>query len=220
LKGGALYHDALVDDARLTLAVGRAAHEAGAVIVSHAPVRSFLRDESGRLLGVSVEDARSGARVEARARLVLSAAGPWTDEVRRLADPAAPPRLRPTKGVHLQLRRERVGNHGAVIFRSGVDGRVMFILPWGPFTYVGTTDTDFTAAPERAEAEPTDVDYLLRSVNALLPRVGLTPDDVISTWAGVRPLLARPRGSAPAAPRANTRSGASPTVFSASRAAS
>jgi glycerol-3-phosphate dehydrogenase len=190
LKGGALYHDAQVDDARLTLAVGRAAHEAGAVIVTHAPVRSFLRDGGGKITGVAVEDTRTGARVEARARLVLSATGPWTDELRRLADPAAPPRLRPTKGVHIQLRRERVGNRGAVIFRSAVDGRVMFVLPWGPFTYVGTTDTDFTAAPERAEPEPADVDYLLRSLNALLPRVHVTAGDVVSGWAGVRPLLA------------------------------
>ncbi len=190
LKGGALYHDAQVDDARLTLAVGRAAHEAGAVIVTHAPVRSFLRDGEGKISGVVVEDARTGERVEARARLVLSAAGPWTDEVRRLADPAAPPRLRPTKGVHLQLRRERVGNRGAVIFRSAVDGRVMFVLPWGPFTYVGTTDTDFADAPERAEPAPADVEYLLRSINALLPRVGVTAEDVVSGWAGVRPLVA------------------------------
>jgi glycerol-3-phosphate dehydrogenase len=190
LKGGALYHDAQVDDARLTLAVGRAAHEAGAVIVTHAPVRSFLRDDNGKVTGVAVEDVQTGARVEARARLVLSAAGPWTDEVRRLADPAAPPRLRPTKGVHIQLPRERVRNRGAVIFRSAVDGRVMFVLPWGPFTYVGTTDTDFAAAPERAEPDPADVDYLLRSLNALLPRVGVTAEDVVSGWAGVRPLLA------------------------------
>jgi glycerol-3-phosphate dehydrogenase len=190
LRGGALYHDAQVDDARLTLAVARAAHEAGAVIVSHAPVRSFLRGEDGRVSGVAVEDTRTGTRVEARAKLVLSAAGPWTDEVRMLADTAAPPRLRPTKGVHVQLDRARVGNHGAIIFRSEVDGRVMFVLPWGPFTYVGTTDTDFEAGPDEARADDADVDYLLRSVNALFPRVGLTAGDVISTWAGVRPLLA------------------------------
>lgn len=189
LKGGAVYHDAQVDDARLTLAVGRAAHEAGAVIVSHAPVRSFLRGADQKVTGVVVEDEQTGERVEARARLVLSAAGPWTDEVRRLADPAVSPRLRPTKGVHLQFRRERVGNHGAVIFRSGLDGRVMFVLPWGPFTYVGTTDTDFAAAPESAVAEPADVDYLIRSLNLLLPRVEIAAEDVISSWAGVRPLL-------------------------------
>jgi glycerol-3-phosphate dehydrogenase len=97
LRGGALYHDAQVDDARLTLAVARAAHEAGAVIASHAPVRSFLRGEDGGVSGVVVEDTRAGRRIEARAKLVLCAAGPWTDEVRKLADPppgpaSAPPR--------------------------------------------------------------------------------------------------------------------------------
>ena len=98
--------------------------------------------------------------------------------------------MRTTKGVHLVFRRERVGNNGAIIFESAVDGRVMFVLPWGELTYVGTTDTDFEGDPAHVAADAADVDYLLRSVNALYPHAGLGAADVVSTWAGRRPLLA------------------------------
>lgn len=192
LRGGAVYYDAQVDDARLTLAVARAAHEAGATVLPRAAVVDFLRDDGGRLTGAVVEDRLSGGTREFRARLVLSAAGPWTDEVRRLADPAIRPRLRPTKGVHIILPASRVGNAGAIIFRSPVDGRVMFVLPWRGFTYVGTTDTDYTGHPEDVTTTGDDVAYLLASANGLFPGAALAPDDVIGSWAGVRPLLAEP----------------------------
>ena len=191
LRGAALYYDAQVDDARLTLAVARAAHLGGAVTTPRAEVVELLR-EDGALAGARVRDARSGAESEVRARLVVNATGPWSDALRRLADPAAPPRLRPSKGVHVQIARERLGNHGAIIFRSALDDRVMFILPWGDFTYVGTTDTDFDRSPGEASADAEDVDYLLRSANALFPEARLAAADVLSTWAGVRPLLAPP----------------------------
>ncbi|HEX2094978.1 MAG TPA: glycerol-3-phosphate dehydrogenase C-terminal domain-containing protein, partial [Longimicrobiaceae bacterium] len=92
--------------------------------------------------------------------------------------------------VHVVLRREHVGNVGALIFPSPVDGRIMFVLPWEPFTYVGTTDTDFRGSPWEAGADADDVDYLLASVNGLFPDARLTRADVLSTWTGVRPLLA------------------------------
>ena len=189
LLGGAVYYDASVDDARLTLAVARGAHESGAAVVPYAEVTGFVRDGRG-VAGVRVRDAVNGGETEARARVVVNATGPWCDEVRRLADPAAAPRLRLTKGVHVMLRSERMGNRGALIFRSPVDGRVMFVLPWGAFTYVGTTDTDFAGSPGDAAADTADVRYLLDSANGLFPEARLTPADVLSTWAGVRPLLA------------------------------
>lgn len=192
LRGGAVYYDAQVDDARLTLAVARAANDGGAHTVSYARVVEFLRGPDGRLAGARLRDELTGAETEVRARLILSAAGPWTDEVRRLADPGAAPRLRPTKGVHIVVPRSRVGNTGAIIFRSSVDDRVMFVLPWGRFTYVGTTDTDFQGDPSRVEADASDVEYLLRSANGLFPDALLTGDDVVGTWAGIRPLLAEP----------------------------
>jgi glycerol-3-phosphate dehydrogenase len=189
LRGAAVYYDAWVDDARLALATARAAHHAGAVTVSHAEVTGFRRERE-KLLGVKVRDRVSGEEIEVRAHVILNATGPWSDAVRLMANPAAVPRLRTTKGVHIVLRRERTGNRGAITFQSPVDGRVMFVLPWGQFTYVGTTDTDFTGAPGEAQADAADVDYLLASVNSLFPEADLHSDDVLSTWAGIRPLLA------------------------------
>ncbi len=191
LEGGAVYYDAQVDDARLTLAVMRAAHDAGTLALSYTSVTDFLRGDRG-IDGVRVRDMLSGESKELRARVVLNATGPWSDRIRRIADPEAPLKLRPTKGVHIQVRRERIGNTGAIIFPSFVDGRVMFVLPWGDFTYIGTTDTDREGRPEDARADAADIHYLLDSANGLFPRAGLTPHDVLSTWSGVRPLLAPP----------------------------
>jgi glycerol-3-phosphate dehydrogenase len=190
LLGGAVYFDAQVDDARLTLAVARAAHDGGAVVISHARVEAFVREADGRVSGVRLRDALGGGEREVRARLVVAAAGPWLDELRRLADPQAAPRLRLTKGAHVVVPRERVGNHGALIFRSALDGRVMFVLPWGDgLTYVGTTDTDFEGSLEEPPVDADDVDYLLGSANALFPEARLSRDDVVGVWCGVRPLL-------------------------------
>lgn len=191
LLGAAMYHDASVDDARLTLANARGAHEAGACVVPHAEVSGFLRDGGG-LVGARVRDclAQGAEPVEVRARVVLNATGPWSDAVRRLADPGARPRLRPTKGVHIMLRRDRLGNRHAVTFRSVVDGRVMFVLPLGEFSYVGTTDTDFSGSPAEVRADADDVRYLIDSANGVFPDAKLTESDVVSTWAGIRPLLA------------------------------
>jgi glycerol-3-phosphate dehydrogenase len=196
LVGAAVYYDAAVDDARLTLANARGAHQAGAAVVPHAEVVGFLRNGRG-IAGARVRDClREGAEtVDVRARVVLNATGPWSDAVRKLADPGARPRLRPTKGVHIMLRRDRVGNRHAITFRSPVDGRVMFVLPWGEFSYVGTTDTDYAGSPAEVRAEPEDVRYLLDSANSIFPGAGLTENDVVSTWAGIRPLLAPARGT-------------------------
>jgi glycerol-3-phosphate dehydrogenase len=189
LKGGAVYYDAQVDDSRLTMLVARAAHRAGAVVLTYTEVTDFLR-QGDRITGVRLRDGSSGASFEIAARVLVNATGPWSDRLRALAEPTASPRLRPTKGVHLLLERERVGNRGGLIFPSPVDGRIMFVLPWGRFTYVGTTDTDFSGEPAEAAAEASDVRYLLDSVNGVFPEARLHAGDVRSTWAGVRPLLA------------------------------
>ncbi|HEX6746759.1 MAG TPA: glycerol-3-phosphate dehydrogenase [Longimicrobium sp.] len=189
LTGAAMYYDAAVDDARLTVANARGAHEAGAAVVSHAEVVGFLDDGRG-VRGARVRDRVTGDEAEVRARVVLNATGPWSDAVRRLADASAKPRLRPTKGVHILVERGRIGNRHAITFQSPVDGRVMFVLPWGDFTYVGTTDTDYAGSPGDVRADAKDVDYLVRSANSVFPAAKLTAADVISTWAGLRPLLA------------------------------
>jgi glycerol-3-phosphate dehydrogenase len=194
LMGAAVYYDASVDDARLTLANARGAHESGAAVVPHAEVVGFLKDGKG-LSGARVRDCLIDGveAVDVRARVVLNATGPWSDAVRKLADPRARPRLRPTKGAHILVRRDRIGNRHAITFQSPVDGRVMFVLPWGDFSYVGTTDTDYAGSPAEVRADGDDVRYLLDSANSIFPDAKLTADDVVSTWAGIRPLLS-PRG--------------------------
>jgi glycerol-3-phosphate dehydrogenase len=189
LAGAAMYYDAAVDDARLTLANARGAHESGAAVVPHADVVAFLDDGKG-VRGARVRDRLTGEETDVRAKVTLNATGPWSDAVRRLADPSAKPRLRPTKGVHILVERERIGNRRAVTFQSPIDGRVMFVLPWGDFTYVGTTDTDYAGSPADVRADAADVEYLVRSANSVFPKAQLTAADVVSTWAGVRPLLA------------------------------
>jgi glycerol-3-phosphate dehydrogenase len=116
----------------------------------------------------------------------VNATGPWSDRIR---EPDGRPTLLRTKGVHVVVPRQRLGNHEAVIFTSPIDGRVMFVLPWGTVTYVGTTETELVGEPGDVAATADDVIYVLRSANALFPDARLAPEDVLATWAGVRPLL-------------------------------
>jgi len=124
-----------------------------------------------------------------RALVVVNAGGPWVDALRRMDDPAAPPLLRLTKGAHVAVPRRRIGNERAITLFSPIDGRVMFVLPWGDLSYVGTTDTDADAPPDAVRVTAADVTYLLRSANAAFPEAHLAPNDVVSAWVGLRPLL-------------------------------
>ncbi len=196
LTGGASYFDASTNDTRLTLANALDAAAAGAIVLNHAPVRA-LAHEGGRVTGAEVEDAIGGARTLVRARVVVNAAGPWSDAVRRLDDPAVGDGVRGTKGVHIAVPRERIGNHGALTLLSPLDGRVMFVLPAGAFAIIGTTDTYATDGPDEIRADEEDVAYLLRSANTFFPQAHLERDDVVSAWAGLRPLVASAATGAP-----------------------
>ncbi len=188
LAGGAEYWDAQCDDGRLTLATVRSAHQHGAWCANHVRVEA-LEKAGGRVRGARVVDAIDGTHAVVRAHCVVNATGPWTDAFRRLDDPSAAPLLRPTKGVHVCVPRERIGNAGAVTLTSPLDGRVMFVLPWGHRSVVGTTDTDTDEPPDTVAPSHDDVVYLLRSANAIFPGARLQMDDVIAAWAGLRPLL-------------------------------
>lgn len=189
LVGGVRYYDAQCDDARLTLATVRSAMTHGAQVTSHARVTDLLRAD-GRIHGARLEDQLTGASAEVQARVVVNATGPWCDRLRRLEDPGAPPLLRTTKGAHVMVRRSRLGHDAAITLTSPIDGRVMFVLPWGDFSYIGTTDTDSAEDPDQVEASAEDVVYLLRSANAAFPNARLSEADVLATWAGLRALIA------------------------------
>lgn len=188
LLGGARYYDAQCDDARLVVATARSAVHQGALIANYMAVRALERT-AGRVVGAQVEDRLTGEQGVIRASVVVNATGPWADRVRRLEDAGAVPLLQPTKGIHVVVDRSRLDHREAVAFTSPIDGRVMFVLPWGNLSYIGTTDTDSSEPPDELSITADDMVYLLRSANARFPSARLSLEDVRATWAGLRPLL-------------------------------
>jgi glycerol-3-phosphate dehydrogenase len=221
LQGAQQYIDCQTDDARLVLETILDAERAGAVVLSHARVRSLRRDRTGRaraaLIADQEGDGASGPEVEARARVIVNATGPFSDAFDR-----GRRNLRPTLGVHLVFDAARLDLAGrAVVLRAPRDGRVFFALPRGRRSVIGTTDTDWPSpSPARAavtaenghgapgashggltidaeiRARREDVDYLLEAAAHAFPAARLGPGDVIATFAGLRPLIAAPAHTA------------------------
>ena len=189
LLGGARYYDAQCDDARLVIATARSAAHHGALVANYMAVTGLDRT-AGRVVGAQLEDRLTGERGVVRASVVINATGPWADRMRRLEDAGAEPLLLPTKGVHVLVDRSRLDNREAIAFTSPIDGRVMFVLPWGNLSYIGTTDSDTDEPPDQLSVSADDIVYLLRSANARFPSARLSVEDVRATWAGLRPLLA------------------------------
>jgi len=182
------YYDCSADDARLTLLTILSAHRYGAVAINHASVIGLLKAK-GRVCGAQVHDHIADREFEARAHVVVNATGPWVDEIRHLDNPQAAPRLRPTKGIHIIVPRERLLTKEAIALTSPRDGRLMFVIPWGRFSIVGTTDTDYNGDPDQACALKGDVAYVLEALDAVFPAAQIAEGDIISTFAGVRPLV-------------------------------
>jgi glycerol-3-phosphate dehydrogenase len=200
LRGGVSYYDAATDDARLTLANVLDAERAGATVLNHVAVDG-LTVARRVVTGARLVDRLTGATTEIAARATVNATGPWSDGVRRLEGAEAHPRVRGSKGAHILVPRPRVGNRAALTLLSPTDGRVMFALPAGAFTVFGTTDTFTEASPDQVRASDDDVAYLLRAANTFFPGAALTRDDVVSAWAGIRPLVATSADSPNAASR-------------------
>jgi glycerol-3-phosphate dehydrogenase len=186
LAASYVYYDAQADDARLTLAVARTAADHGAVVANYVRVTGFERDGGGRTNAV-LADA-GGDEVRIRTRSVVNATGVWADEVRALDDGSATPTLRPAKGVHLTVPWAKVRNEIAVVVPVAKDRRSIFVVPWGEFTYVGTTDTDYDGPLDDPQCTPDDVAYLLGALNRAMT-VPVRESDVLGTWAGLRPLV-------------------------------
>ncbi|MDG1479604.1 MAG: glycerol-3-phosphate dehydrogenase [Myxococcota bacterium] len=189
LKGAPLYYDCSTDDARLTLETALDAAAAGAVIATYTRAVGLVRDGGGRVIGVRVRDELSGEERELRSSAVINATGPWSDRTRALGTSGGTPRLRPTKGIHIVVDAARLRPNNAVVCFHPDDGRVLFAIPWRDRTYIGTTDTDYPGDPGEVAASAEDVRYLLAAANTYFPTASLVEDDVIATWAGVRPLI-------------------------------
>jgi glycerol-3-phosphate dehydrogenase len=190
LRGGLMFHDGVEDDARYTLAVARSAREDGATIVTRAAAESLVED-AGRVVGARICDRLTGEEHEVRARVVVDATGVWG------ADPATPlsggsTRLLPSRGAHLVVPRSRIQSDVGLTIR--VPGKVVFLVPWPHFWLIGTTDAPYSGPIDRPTAGLDEVDELLAAVNHVLD-VDLAPDDVVGTYAGLRPLIAPSDGS-------------------------
>lgn len=186
LKGGAIYYDAATNDSRLTLATAISAADHGAVVSNHTRVTRII-NEKGRAVAAEIRSPLSGEVGEVRAKTIVNATGVWQNAADAIKHGT---RLRGSKGVHIAVPRARVGNRDAITMISSLDGRVMFCLPAGAHTIIGTTDTWTDESPEDVHASMADVEYLLRSANSYFPSARLTSDDVVSAWAGIRPLVA------------------------------
>ena len=192
LKGAPLYYDCSTDDARLTVETALDAVAHGAIIATYARVESFLKDDNGRIQGAVVKCQTTGELKEVRASVVVNATGPWTDKTMAMSGTRKGNLLRPTKGVHIVVEFDKLPIQHAVVCFHPTDERVLFALPWGDRTYIGTTDTDYQGDEAEVAATLTDVDYLIEASNTYFPNHPVERADVIATWAGLRPLIAPP----------------------------
>ena len=195
LVGGVQYWDGQFDDARYAVALARTAAARGALVLNHCPVMALHR-EAGRVCGLDVRDAETGATHTLRARCVVNATGVWVDSLRTMdreaGDPEPERMVTPSQGVHLVVdRRFLPGMHGLLVPRTA-DGRVLFVLPWLGKLIVGTTDTPREDVVVEPQAFAEDVGFILAEASRYLERPPQR-EDVRSIWVGLRPLV-RPIG--------------------------
>lgn len=186
LVGAVEYYDAQVDDARYVVELVRTAAHLGAVAVNRLAVVGFLRDRD-RVSGVRARDAETGREFDVRAKVTVLATGAWTEETEALAGRERVTLVRPSKGVHLMVRKEAIDSSVALILRT--EKSVLFVLPWGGHWMIGTTDTDWPHDKARPVATAGDIDYLLGQLNTILDKP-VSLGDVEAVFAGLRPLVA------------------------------
>jgi glycerol-3-phosphate dehydrogenase len=184
LSGAVRYYDGFTNDARLTIDTLRSAAKGGATVANYC---RFQNSNHTGLWECTVEDVLTGNHLKVLARTVVNATGPWADRV-----PHSQVKLRVTKGIHVVVDRSKVSVPDTVVMTEGK--RILFAIPWGERTILGTTDTDYAGTLDGVRAEPADVRYVLQITNQFFPSARLAEADVISTWAGLRPLLADPGG--------------------------
>jgi glycerol-3-phosphate dehydrogenase len=203
LSAAYLYFDATADDVRLTLSIVRSAIERDAVALNYCGVTALNKDASGALVGATVR-THEGESFDVRAKVVVNSTGVWGDAIRRMDGGGDSPTIRPAKGIHITVPWELVRNDIAVVIPVPGDKRSLFVVPNMPngdgsyrYTYVGTTDTDYQGSIDDPQCTQEDVDYCLRALNkAVSAGRPITRDDVVGTWAGLRPLVATAEGEA------------------------
>ena len=189
-----LYFDAMADDARICIALARTAASRGASVLNYARVEKILHDEQGRACGAVVKPHDDDA-FTINARVVVNAAGVWSDEVMTTDAGKNPESIRPAKGVHLTVPWELVRNDIAVVIPVPGDKRSLFLVPWisnydgtYQYTYIGTTDTDYQGSIDDPQCTNVDITYVLKALNAAVT-TKVSPEDVTAVWSGLRPLV-------------------------------
>jgi glycerol-3-phosphate dehydrogenase len=194
LRGGVVYHDGQFDDSRLLIHLVMTAADRGAAVLNYAEVTGLTRGPGGAVDGVVVRDHEGGTEFRAGARVVANAAGPFCDEVRRMADPATAPLVAASQGSHVVLDRSFLPGDSALLIPETPDGRVLFAIPWHGHTLVGTTDIEIPSAPAEPRATEAEIEFILETASRYLARQPRR-DDILSTFAGVRPLVKAGSGS-------------------------
>ena len=187
VKGAGYYAEYRTDDARLTLENIKTSLQYGAEALNYTEVTDFIYKEN-RVKGVVVKDHFSGDEFSVNANYVVSAAGPWVDELRSINNSKKGQRLHLTKGVHLVFPHHKLPVKQSVYF-DVPDGRMIFAIPRGKITYVGTTDTNYNLDKDKVETDFADAIYLIAAVNNMFPSINLEMEDIESSWAGLRPLI-------------------------------
>ncbi|UMP04821.1 glycerol-3-phosphate dehydrogenase/oxidase [Amycolatopsis sp. EV170708-02-1] len=191
LRGGLMYYDSRADDARLTLAIVRTAARLGAVVANGAQVTG-LRTTGGRVTGATVE--ADGERIDVRARVVVNATGVWADDVDGMASPGHRPQVRPAKGVHIVLPWSKIRNDCTVTVPIPGRARRATCTRWGDVVVVGTTDTDYDGPTDDVHCTRDEMEFLLEGATIAFD-TKLGPEDVLGSYAGLRPLVGGSEGT-------------------------
>ena len=187
LKGGGYYVEYRTDDARLTIEVMKEAAAQGATVINYMKAEQLVYS-NGKITGIIGKDMIDGEEITIHSRKVINASGPWVDTIREMDHSKKGKVLQLTKGVHIVIDQSKFPLQQAVYFDTP-DGRMVFAIPRDGKAYVGTTDTFYDTDPKSPQMTDADRDYILDAINYMFPTVGVTKDDVESSWAGVRPLI-------------------------------
>jgi glycerol-3-phosphate dehydrogenase len=198
LRGGVIYFDGQFDDARLLINMVATAAEQGATLVNYCRVMGLTKGEDGFVSGVRARDEESGQEYAAAAKVVVSATGPFTDALRRLGDPSAPPMIAPSQGIHLVFDRSFLPGDTAIMVPHTSDRRMLFAIPWHGHTVVGTTDTPIAEATEEPWPKEEEIEFILNTAGRYLHKPPQR-SDVLSVFTGIRPLVRASNASSTAA---------------------
>jgi len=188
VKGGGYYAEYMTDDARLTIEVIKTAVRHGARCINYTEVRDLMYDEDGKVSGVVCRDIPGGRDLSIKGRFVVNAAGPWVDDLRRKDNSLKGKHLFITKGVHLVFDKDKFPLDNPIYFDIP-DGRMLFLIPRHGIIYAGTTDTPYHGDKDDPPVTREDMEYILHAIRYIFPGLALSQEDVLSSWAGIRPLI-------------------------------